>query len=68
MDGAPGLALLTDNTMFGESGPVDDEVEAFWEQVGTLRTSLSDSRSRWQRIRAAVNPLSLLPARLFRKS
>ncbi|MGY0387644.1 DUF3488 and transglutaminase-like domain-containing protein [Nocardioides sp. WG-D5] len=67
MDGAPGLALLTDNTMFGEAGPDDAEVAAFWEQVGTLRSSVSGSRTRWQRIRAAINPLSLLPARLWRK-
>ena len=64
LDGAPGLALLTDTTMFGEAGPDDAEVAAFWEQVGTLRSSVSDSRTRWHRIRASINPLSLLPPRL----
>ncbi|MGH3351893.1 MAG: DUF3488 and transglutaminase-like domain-containing protein [Nocardioides sp.] len=67
LDGAPGLALMTDTTMFAEASPEDDAVAAYWDQVGTLRTSLSSERTRWQRIRASINPLSLVPARLLGK-
>jgi hypothetical protein len=66
--GLPGLgesARWADNTMFGRAMPSDGDVDRYWNHTDVVKRQLSDSRTRWERIRAALNVVTIRPKRLL---
>jgi hypothetical protein len=53
------LAAEADVKIFGPEEPEPSEAEAFWALVAGERAGLAARYSRWQRLRAALNPASL---------
>lgn len=68
VDSGLGLSNVTasarraDILMFGRQEPSEDAVADYWAEIDRLRGEVSASRTRWQRIRAALNPTSLRPS------
>ena len=62
-DAARALARRADGYVFGPTPPRAEDAEAFWESVIAERRRMSAGLSRWQRWRAALNPVTLLPFR-----
>ena len=53
------LARVADRAVYAPEEPTHGEADAVWVAVEAVRTSLADGRSRRDRWRAAVSPLSL---------
>ena len=53
------LAAVADRAVFSPGEPGQDEADQVWRAVTDLRHSMSDSRSRWERIKAAISLRSL---------
>jgi hypothetical protein len=54
-----GLARTADSHVFGASAPVEDDVEAYWQEVDRARRQMSRGVGRWRRLRAALSLTSL---------
>lgn len=60
--GAPGataLATRADSAVFGPIDPTDAEVDAAWEELESVRSSMMEGMARSERLRTAVSPTSL---------
>lgn len=57
------LAHQADTLLFGPEEVTEAQAAAFWDTVDTAVVELGRGRSRWRRVTAAVNPVTLIPAR-----
>jgi hypothetical protein len=53
------LAAVADRAVFSPDEPRQDEADQVWRAVTDLRLSMNDSRTRWERITAAISLRSL---------
>ena len=58
-DMAPTLAGRTDDATFNHREPTDDELDALWRAVDETLAEVHAERGRLERLRAAINPVSL---------
>lgn len=57
------LASVVDRATFSPKAPTDGDAASVWQAVDELRGSLSESRTRWERVKAAVSVRSFRSAR-----
>ncbi len=62
------LARIADKAAFAPEEPTADEVEASWDAVDALHADRREVLSRWQQMRLAFTPRSLLPAALLERA
>lgn len=55
------MASVADVAIFAPVAPDDAIADHYWEGVGLAVKELGDAKSRWQRVRAALNPVTLSP-------
>jgi transglutaminase-like putative cysteine protease len=53
------LAAVADRAVFSPDEPRQDDADQVWRAVADLRLSMSDSRTRWERVKAAISLRSL---------
>lgn len=58
-----GLASTADAAIFGPGEPTTETVHDYWRAVDDVIVRLRSQATRWQRLKAAINPVSLYEGR-----